>query len=54
MPSQRESNAATQDERAGNDYHQYEKEEGDDSAEHEDRNEQRRQGSDEAARRMLR
>ena len=45
MPSQRESNAATQDGRAGNDYHQSEEEEEDDSTEDEDRKEQRRQGS---------
>jgi hypothetical protein len=56
MPSQRESNAATQDERAGNDYHEpeEEEEERDDSAEHERRKEQPRRGSGEAAHRMLR
>ena len=32
MPSQRESNAAAQDERGGNDYHQSEQEEADASA----------------------
>ena len=47
MPSQRESNAATQDGRAGNDHHQSEEEEEEeeDCAEDEDRKEQRRQGS---------
>jgi hypothetical protein len=54
VPSQRESNAATQDARAGNDYRQSEEEEGDDPAQDEDRKEQRRQGSGEAVRRMLR
>jgi hypothetical protein len=54
VPSQRESNAATQDGRAANDYHESEDEEGNDSAEDEDRKENRRQGSSEAARPMLR
>jgi hypothetical protein len=37
VPSQRESNAATQVRRAGNDDHQHEEEQVDDSAEGEDR-----------------
>jgi hypothetical protein len=53
VPSQRESNAAAQDERGGNDYHQSEKEEVDDSTREKDHKEQRRQGAGEATRRML-
>ena len=52
MPSERESNAATQHGRARNDYHQSEEKQGDDSAEDETAKEQRRQGYRKAARRM--
>lgn len=54
VPSRRQSSAARQDGRAGNDDHQSDQEEGEDSAEDEDRKEERRQGFGEAARRMLR
>ena len=49
MPSERESNAATQHGRARNDYHQSEEKQGDDSAEDETAKEQCRQGSRKAA-----